>query len=91
MKFGVCDFSRFAVTDWRLRRWRLWCLAFMTATPLDSLKGSATIHFVIPSLAACRLHEVWSMRADLLATLEALFEKIVIAARLVCAPPKKNP
>ena len=22
MKFGVCDFSRFAVTDWRLRRWR---------------------------------------------------------------------
>jgi len=22
--FGVCDFSRLAVTDWRLRRWRLW-------------------------------------------------------------------
>ena len=21
--FGVCDFSRLAVTDWRLRRWRL--------------------------------------------------------------------
>ena len=20
--FGVCDFSRLAVTDWRLRRWR---------------------------------------------------------------------
>jgi len=32
--FGVCEFSRLAVTDWRLRRWRLWFLAFMTATPL---------------------------------------------------------
>jgi len=30
--FGVCDFSRSAVTDWRLRRWRLWFLALMTAT-----------------------------------------------------------
>jgi len=30
--FGVCDFSRLAVRDWRLRRWRLWFLAFMTAT-----------------------------------------------------------
>jgi len=27
-----CDFSRLAVTDWRLRRWRLWFLALMTAT-----------------------------------------------------------
>jgi len=32
MNFGVCDFSRFAVMDWRLRRWRLWFLALMTAT-----------------------------------------------------------
>jgi len=32
MNFGVCDFSRFEVTDWRLRRWRLWFLALMTAT-----------------------------------------------------------
>jgi len=30
--FGVCDFSRLAVTDWRLRRWRLWFWALMTAT-----------------------------------------------------------
>jgi len=30
--FGVCDFSHLAVTDWRLRRWRLWFLALMTAT-----------------------------------------------------------
>jgi len=30
--FGVCDFSRSAVRDWRLRRWRLWFLALMTAT-----------------------------------------------------------
>jgi len=30
--FGVCDFSRLAVTDWRLRRWRLWFLALMKAT-----------------------------------------------------------
>ena len=32
MTFGVCDCSRLAVTDWRLRRWRLWFLAHMTAT-----------------------------------------------------------
>ena len=31
MTFGVCDFSRLAVTYWRLRRWRLWFLALMTA------------------------------------------------------------
>jgi len=39
--FGVCDFSRVAVTDWRLWRWRLWFLALMTAThpvPLKVLK-----------------------------------------------------
>jgi len=30
--FGVCDFSRLAVTDWRLRPWRLFFLALMTAT-----------------------------------------------------------
>jgi len=29
---GVCDFSYLAVTDWRLRRWRLCFLALMTAT-----------------------------------------------------------
>jgi len=29
--FGVCDFSRLAVTDWRLRRWRLWFLALSNA------------------------------------------------------------
>ena len=33
--FGVCNFSRLAVTDWRLRRWRLWFLALMTATRLN--------------------------------------------------------
>jgi len=29
--FGVCDYSRLAVTDWRLRRWRLrrWRLRFL--------------------------------------------------------------
>jgi len=32
MNFGVCNFSSFEVTDWRLRRWRLWFLALMTAT-----------------------------------------------------------
>ena len=30
--FGVCDFSRLVVTDWYVRRWRLWFLALMTAT-----------------------------------------------------------
>ena len=33
--FGVCDFSLLAVTDWRLRRWRLWFLALMTATHIS--------------------------------------------------------
>jgi len=32
MNFGVCDFSPFAATDRRLRRWRLWFLALMIAT-----------------------------------------------------------
>jgi len=36
--FGVCDFSRLAVTDWRLRRWRLWFSALMTATPFFSFE-----------------------------------------------------
>ena len=36
--FGVCDFSRLAVTDWRLRRWRLF-LALMTATRKNSKHG----------------------------------------------------
>jgi len=31
--FGVCDFSRLAVTDWHLRRWRLWFLALSNAPP----------------------------------------------------------
>jgi len=35
---GVCDFSRLAVTDWRLRRWRLWFLALMTATRFFKMK-----------------------------------------------------
>jgi len=29
--FGVCDFSRLAVTDWRLWRWRVWLLALSNA------------------------------------------------------------
>jgi len=33
--FGVRDFSRLAVMDWRLRRWRLWFLAPMTATRIS--------------------------------------------------------
>jgi len=32
--FGVCDFSPLAVTDWRLRRWRLWFLALSNAPQL---------------------------------------------------------
>ena len=31
--FGVCDFSRLAVTDWCLRRWLLWFLALSNAPP----------------------------------------------------------
>jgi len=36
--FGVCVFSRLAVTNWRLRRWRLWFLAVMTATQVNNTK-----------------------------------------------------
>ena len=36
MNFGVCDFSRFAGMDWRLRRWRLCFSALMPATLLDN-------------------------------------------------------
>ena len=35
---GVCDFSRLAVKDWRLRRWRLWFLALSNA-PLSTTTG----------------------------------------------------
>jgi len=38
MNFGVCDFSRFSVTDWRLQRWRLWFLTLMAATLLNLKK-----------------------------------------------------
>jgi len=45
--FGVCDFSRFAVTDWRLRSWRLWFLALMTATHL--------IYYLVSSIRTLKL------------------------------------
>jgi len=45
--FGVCDFSRLAVTDWRLRRWRLWFLALMTATQENA--------FIVASLSVFKL------------------------------------
>jgi len=48
MKFGVCDFSRFAVTDyWRLRGWRLWCLALMTATRVGLPKTRVSFYCVL--------------------------------------------
>ena len=37
--FGVSDFSRLAVTDWLLRRRRLWFLALMTATPKTNTRS----------------------------------------------------
>jgi len=50
MNFGVGDFFRFAVADWRLRRWRLCFLALMTATRLNSelwnAEGQITIFMV---------------------------------------------
>jgi len=36
MNFGVYDFSRFAGTDWRVRRWRLCFLALMVFGAYDS-------------------------------------------------------
>ena len=56
--FGVCDFSRLAVTDWRLRRWRLWFLALMTATRLCVLGSGVRVRrlesSVLPSSEARR-------------------------------------
>jgi len=37
MNFGVCDFSRFAVTDWRL-----WFLALITATRTTHCRDADT-------------------------------------------------
>ena len=45
--FGVCDFSRLAVTDWRLRRWRLCFLALMTATHIIRSDYSHAAPFII--------------------------------------------
>jgi len=36
--FGVCDFSRLAVTDWRLRRWRLWFSALYDSYPSAAIE-----------------------------------------------------
>jgi len=41
--FGVCDLSRLAVTDWRLRRLRLWFLALMTATRVEHSRKPASL------------------------------------------------
>ena len=43
--FGVCDFSCLAVTDWRLRRWRLWFLALLTATLMADLLKITTYFY----------------------------------------------
>ena len=48
MNFDVCDFSRFAVTNWRLGRWRLRFLALITATLYDD---------IIVSLSRLQQHE----------------------------------
>ena len=48
INFGVCDFSRFAVTDWRLRRWRLRFLALMTATRPSTILNKNPNQFIQP-------------------------------------------
>jgi len=54
--FGVCDFSRLAVTDWRLRHWRLWFLALMTATHLfQVLSGAFLLGFTCATAAPVNL------------------------------------
>jgi len=45
--FGVCDFSRLAVTDWRLRRWRLWVLALMRATKIREEPRGAYFGYIL--------------------------------------------
>ena len=45
--FGVCDFPRLAITDWRLRRWRLWFLALSDAPPPKRL-SAIKLFFIIP-------------------------------------------
>jgi len=55
MKFGVCDFSSFAVTDWHLRRWRLCFLALMTATHLTYIMIGLPIIWQLRTLAFAAL------------------------------------
>jgi len=45
--FGVFDFSRLAVTDWRLRRWRLWFLALSNAPRLFRQYTSTTCYLLV--------------------------------------------
>jgi len=47
--FGVCDFARLAVTDWSLRRWRLWFLALPNA-PHSFLLCFCTVHLKLEKL-----------------------------------------
>ena len=58
MNFGVCDFSRFADTDWRLRRWRLCFLALMTATLYAS---ATTVILFLQQLAVASLQDLSKM------------------------------
>jgi len=56
--FGVCDFCRLAVTDWRLRRWRLWFLAPVTATPPKHPLN----HFILEmrgAILCCNILQKW--------------------------------
>ena len=62
--FGVCDFSRLAVTDWRLRRWRLRFLALMTATHSDGCTYWAEMLFLARVLAGVRRTNVGLNKAQ---------------------------
>jgi len=59
--FGVCDFSRLAVTDWRLRRWRLWFLALMTATQNLPYVTDSLSNFFIYNLVIKRKRRILSL------------------------------
>jgi len=67
MKFGACDFSRFAVTDWRLRRWRLCFLALMIATRSD-IGTSGVRQGSVQVTSANAIHKTKALIATLIFT-----------------------
>ena len=69
MNFGVYDFSRLTVTDWRLRRWRLWFLALSNAF--------LTLNYVFESFIFVVLSLKSFLRSKILIQMKRLFQRVL--------------